>query len=247
MKEWVLVTGASSGIGKAIAIELSQEYDLILNGRDEKRLEATSAECAEGCRRIIWNYDLTQIESVGKALADFLAESKVRVSRFVHAAGISKILPVNVTRIEDVRSTFGVNTVAPFEIVRTLSSKRGNSAALKNVVFVSSAISRRGAKGHAIYGASKAALDGMMRGLAVELAPKIRVNSVQPGFVKTPMTESVLANLDVVKRLEAQYPLGIGGPKSVADAVSYLLSDRANWITGHELVVDGGSTIDFTA
>lgn len=247
MKEWVLVTGASSGIGKAIAIELSQEYDLILNGRDEKRLEATSAECAEGCRRLIWNYDLTQIESVGKALADFLAESKVRVSRFVHAAGISKILPVNVTRIDDVRSTFGVNTVAPFEIVRTLSSKRGNSAALKNVVFVSSAISRRGAKGHAIYGASKAALDGMMRGLAVELAPKIRVNSVQPGFVKTPMTESVLANLDVVKRLEAQYPLGIGGPKSVADAVSYLLSDRANWITGHELVVDGGSTIDFTA
>lgn len=247
MKEWVLVTGASSGIGKAIAIELSHEYDLILNGRDAKRLEETSAECSEGCRRLVWKYDLSQIESVGKALADFLAESKVKVSRFVHAAGISKIQPVNVTRIEDVRSTFGVNTVAPFEIVRTLSSKRGNSAALKNVVFVSSAISRRGAKGHAIYGASKAALDGMMRGLAVELAPKIRVNSVLPGFVKTPMTEPVLANLDVVKRLEAQYPLGIGGPKSVADAVSYLLSDRANWITGHELVVDGGSTIDFTA
>lgn len=247
MKEWVLITGASSGIGRAIAIELSKEYNLVLNGRDEKRLKETSAKCAKGCRKRIWNYDLGQIENVGAALTEFLATSKIVVSRFVHAAGVSKIMPVNVTRIEDVRNTFGVNTVAPFEIVQVLSSKRGNSSALKNVVFVSSAISKRGAKGHAIYGASKAALDGMMRGLAVELAPKVRVNSVLPGFVKTPMTEAVLANADVVKRLEAQYPLGLGSPKSVAAAVSYLLSDRADWITGQELVVDGGSSIDYTA
>lgn len=247
MKEWVLITGASSGIGRAIAIELSKEYNLVLNGRDEKRLKETSAKCAKGCRKRIWNYDLGQIENVGPALTDFLAASKITISRFVHAAGVSKIMPVNVTRIEDVRNTFGVNTVAPFEIVQVLSSRRGNSSALKNVVFVSSAISKRGAKGHAIYGASKAALDGMMRGLAVELAPKVRVNSVLPGFVKTPMTEAVLVNADVVKRLEAQYPLGLGSPKSVAAAVSYLLSDRADWITGQELVVDGGSSIDYTA
>lgn len=247
MKEWVLITGASSGIGRAIAIELSKEYNLVFNGRDEKRLKETSAKCAKGCRKRIWNYDLGQIENVGAALTEFLATSKITISRFVHAAGVSKIMPVNVTRVEDVRNTFGVNTVAPFEIVQVLSSKRGNSSALKNVVFVSSAISKRGAKGHAIYGASKAALDGMMRGLAVELAPKVRVNSVLPGFVKTPMTEAVLANADVVKRLEAQYPLGLGGPKSVADAVSYLLSNRADWITGHQLVVDGGSSIDYTA
>ncbi len=247
MKEWVLITGASSGIGKAIAIELSKEYNLVLNGRDERRLNETAASLAKGCRKRIWNYDLGQIEEIGAALTEFLSISRVTISRFVHAAGVSKIMPVNVTRVEDVRNTFGVNTMAPFEIVKVLSSKRGNSSALKNVVFVSSAISKRGARGHTIYGASKAALDGMMRGLAVELAPKVRVNSVLPGFVKTPMTEAVLTNVDVVKRLEAQYPLGLGCPKSVADAVSYLLSDRANWITGHELVVDGGSSIDYTA
>ena len=247
MKEWVLITGASSGIGKAIAIELSKEYNLVLNGRDERRLNETAASLAKGCRKRIWNYDLGQIEEIGAALTEFLSISRVTISRFVHAAGVSKIMPVNVTRVEDVRNTFGVNTMAPFEIVKVLSSKRGNSSALKNVVFVSSAISKRGARGHTIYGASKAALDGMMRGLAVELAPKVRVNSVLPGFVKTPMTEAVLTNVDVVKRLEAQYPLGLGCPKSVADAVSYLMSDRANWITGHELVVDGGSSIDYTA
>lgn len=247
MKEWVLITGASSGIGKAIAIELSKEYNLVLNGRDERRLNETAASLAKGCRKRIWNYDLGQIEEIGAALTEFLSISRITISRFVHAAGVSKIMPVNVTRVEDVRNIFGVNTMAPFEIVKVLSSKRGNSSALKNVVFVSSAISKRGARGHTIYGASKAALDGMMRGLAVELAPKVRVNSVLPGFVKTPMTEAVLTNVDVVKRLEAQYPLGLGCPKSVADAVSYLLSDRANWITGHELVVDGGSSIDYTA
>lgn len=247
MKEWVLITGASSGIGKAIAIELSKAYNLVLNGRDERRLNETAASLAKGCRKRIWNYDLGQIEEIGAALTEFLSISRVTISRFVHAAGVSKIMPVNVTRVEDVRNTFGVNTMAPFEIVKVLSSKRGNSSSLKNVVFVSSAISKRGARGHTIYGASKAALDGMMRGLAVELAPKVRVNSVLPGFVKTPMTEAVLTNVDVVKRLEAQYPLGLGCPKSVADAVSYLMSDRANWITGHELVVDGGSSIDYTA
>ena len=247
MKEWVLITGASSGIGKAIAIELSKEYNLVLNGRDERRLNETAASLAKGCRKRIWNYDLGQIEEIGAALTEFLSISRITISRFVHAAGVSKIMPVNVTRVEDVRNIFGVNTMAPFEIVKVLSSKRGNSSSLKNVVFVSSAISKRGARGHTIYGASKAALDGMMRGLAVELAPKVRVNSVLPGFVKTPMTEAVLTNVDVVKRLEAQYPLGLGCPKSVADAVSYLLSDRANWITGHELVVDGGSSIDYTA
>ena len=247
MKEWVLITGASSGIGKAIAIELSKAYNLVLNGRDERRLNETAASLAKGCRKRIWNYDLGQIEEIGAALTEFLSISRITISRFVHAAGVSKIMPVNVTRVEDVRNTFGVNTMAPFEIVKVLSSKRGNSSALKNVVFVSSAISKRGARGHTIYGASKAALDGMMRGLAVELAPKVRVNSVLPGFVKTPMTEAVLTNVDVVERLEAQYPLGRGWPKSVADAGSYLLSDRANWITGHELVVDGGSSIDYTA
>lgn len=247
MRDWTLVTGASSGIGRTIAIELSKTCNVILNGRDEARLAETAAACAEGCETKVWAFDLARVESVAAALGEFLAASGVTVSRFVHAAGVSRIAPVNVTRIGDAQAVFNVNALAPFEIVKTLVSKRGNSAALASAVFVSSAVSARGAKGHVVYGASKAALDGLMRGLAVELAPKVRVNSVLPGFVKTPMTEPVLANPEVVSRLESKYPLGLGEPKSVADAVAFLLSDRAAWITGQQLVVDGGSSVDVSA
>lgn len=247
MNEWALVTGASSGIGRAIAVELSKSYNLVLNGRDAARLAETAAACDQACETRSWAYDLAETEGLSAALSEFVASSGLVISRFVHSAGVSKIMPVAVTRLEEVERTFRVNSIAPFEIVKTLVSKRGNSAALKSAVFVSSAISARGAKGHVVYGASKAALDGMMRGLAVELAPKVRVNSVLPGFVKTPMTEPVLADPATVKRLEARYPLGLGEAESVASAVEFLLSDRANWITGHQLVVDGGSTVDITA
>lgn len=247
MKEWALVTGASSGIGKAVAIELSKTYNLVLGGRDEKRLAETAAECAFVCETKIWKFDLTKTEKISETLAAFLAKEKIQIARFVHSAGVSRILPLAVTKLKNVQEVFRVNTIAPLEIVQTLASKRGNSAALKSVVFVSSAIANRGAKGYAVYGASKAALDGLMRGLAVELAPKIRVNSVLPGFVKTPMTESSLADPELVKRLESRYPLGLGEPHSIADAVAFLLSDKSSWITGHQLVIDGGSTVDISA
>ena len=243
MNEWVLITGASSGIGREIAIELSKEYSVVLGGRDEARLRETAAVCAGETK--IWRQDLAE-NSAAEKLAAFLAESGIVISRFVHAAGVSKIAPVNVTDAAMIDATFRVNAFAAFEIVKTLASKRGNDAALKSAVFVSSAIADRAAKGHVVYGASKAALDGFMRGLAVELAPKARVNSVRPGFVKTPMTEPVLADAEVAKRLAARYPLGLGEPQSVASMVAFLLSDRASWITGQEFRVDGGFSADIT-
>ena len=96
------------------------------------------------------------------------------------------------------------------------------------------------------YGASKAALDGLMRSLAVELAPKVRVNSVLPGAVITEMTKSIFENEEVSQRMSAQYPLGIGLPNDIAEAVSFLVSDHARWITGQQLTVDGGRSINIT-
>ena len=245
MKDWVLVTGASSGIGREIAIELSKHCGVVLGGRSEARLAATAADCVgETC---LWKFDLVETELLGERLAEFLAEKGIVVTGFVHAAGVSKLAPVNMTRLSDFESAFRINCAAAFEIVKTLVSKRGNSAALKSAVFVSSVSAVRGAKGYAAYSASKAALNGLMRSLAAELAPKTRVNSVLPGFVKTPMTASVLANAAVAERLAARYPLGLGEPRSVASAVEFLLSDRASWVTGQELVLDGGATIDISA
>ena len=85
-----------------------------------------------------------------------------------------------------------------------------------------------------------------MRCLAVELAPNVRVNSVLPGAVRTRMTEGIFANEEVVERMKSKYPLGLGDVSKIADAVSFLLSEKAAWITGQQITVDGGATIDIT-
>jgi NAD(P)-dependent dehydrogenase (short-subunit alcohol dehydrogenase family) len=118
---------------------------------------------------------------------------------------------------------------------------------LRNIVFVSSTASKFGAKGFSLYCASKGALDSLMRALAVELAPGIRVNSVLPGGVRTEMTESMFNDPQLADRLSVNYPLGLGQPSDIALAIEFLLSDKARWITGQQLVVDGGRTVNITA
>jgi NAD(P)-dependent dehydrogenase (short-subunit alcohol dehydrogenase family) len=98
-----------------------------------------------------------------------------------------------------------------------------------------------------VYCASKGALDAYMRALAVELAPNVRVNSVLPGGVRTPMTESMFADAEWVERVQSQYPLGLGTEGDIADSVEFLLSDGARWVTGQQLVVDGGRTVNISA
>ena len=114
------------------------------------------------------------------------------------------------------------------------------------MVVISSIWSQFGARGHSLYCASKAAVDGMMRALAVELAPDVRVNSVLPGAVRTPMGEAALTDPEIVEGLRQNYPLGIGQPGDVAAAVEFLMSEDARWITGQQFVVDGGRTINMS-
>ena len=211
-RERVLVTGASSGIGRAVAIELSKCYDLVLNGRDDSRLQETKSLCDPCADIAFFPFDLSDVEN----LADRFSAS------------------------------FGTNVFAPFILVQALASRRVNGDSLKSVVFISSNISNRGSKAFAAYGASKSGLDGLMRCLAVELAPNVRVNSVLPGAVRTRMTEGIFANAEVVERMKGQYPLGLGNPSNIADAAAFLLSEKASWITGQQLTVDGGATIDIT-
>lgn len=245
-RERVLVTGASSGIGRAVAIELSNDYDLILNGRDIARLEETKLACCPTAEICLYPFDLGNVAELSENLKGFLKDKGVTVSSFVHCAGVSRLLPVRSTKLTDLQDTFNTNLFSPFLIAQTLVSRRINGDSLKSIVFISSNISNRGSKAFSAYGASKSGLDGLMRCLAVELAPSIRVNSVLPGAVKTRMTESIFANKEVVDRMETQYPLGLGAPANIADAVMFLLSDKASWITGQQLTVDGGATIDIT-
>lgn len=245
-REWALVTGASSGIGRSVAIELSRRYNLVLNGRDSARLEATKLACKPEAEICLYPFDLGDVDALSESISVMMKDRGIGISSFVHCAGVSRLLPVRGTKLGDLRDTFNTNVFAPFLIVQALVSRRINGDTLKSVVFISSNISNRGSKAFAAYGASKSGVDGLMRCLAVELAPKVRVNSVLPGAVKTRMTEGIFANQEVVERMKSQYPLGLGSATNIADAVSFLLSEKASWITGQQLTVDGGATIDIT-
>ena len=242
--EYTLITGASSGVGRDLAIYLSKDYNLILNGRNEARLLETQQMC-EG-NTLIWSYDLSKVHNLEADFSQFMRENKVSISRFVHCAGLMKMVPVRGIKVDTLISTYEINVFAPALLTKTLASRKMNGRNLKSVVFISSNISNRGAAAFSAYGSSKAALDGLMRNLAVELAPNVRINSVLPGGMVTEMTKEIFDDEAKRAEFEKNYPLGIGTPKDLAPAVKFLLSDDSRWITGQQFTIDGGRTVDIT-
>ena len=130
------------------------------------------------------------------------------------------------------------------EILKLLSNRRLNGRNLKSVVLISSILSSNfGAKGQAIYGASKGALEGFARAMAVELAPNVRVNIICPGGIPTPIGNIIINNQELLKRsIDEGYLLGVGNTEYIANAVEFLIGEKAEWITGQVMYVDGGKT-----
>jgi NAD(P)-dependent dehydrogenase (short-subunit alcohol dehydrogenase family) len=242
-----LITGASSGIGRETSIRLSASRKLILHGRDAARLEETRRLCNNSERHVFWNLDLREVDQIEDSLTKLLEQNQLAVESFVHCAGTLRLLPLRSVDRAMVREIMDVNFSSAVEIVRLLIRKKINEKHLRGIVFVSSTASQFGARGFNLYCASKGALDAFMRALAVELAPGVRVNSVLPGAVHTAMTEGMLTDPETLKRLQTGYPLGLGEPSDIASAIVFLLSDAARWITGQQLVVDGGRTVNITA
>jgi NAD(P)-dependent dehydrogenase (short-subunit alcohol dehydrogenase family) len=236
-----LVTGASSGIGRAVAQRLSISGGVILQGRDEARLRSARDAC-DGEGHLIWQRDFAELGGVGPDLAAFVKTHEVEVANVIHCAGVATVGPARLIDRRQVQHAMDVNVSSGLEIVAQLLKRPVNGAALKNVVFISSIWGQFGSAGHVVYSATKGALDAAMRSLAVELAPRVRVNTVSLGAVETPMAARALADPAIRDRLAADYPLGLGAPTNVADAVEFLISDAASWMTGQILVVDGGRT-----
>lgn len=241
---YTLITGASSGVGRKLAVYLSKTHKLILNGRNEERLFETKSMCKS--ESLVWPYDLENVQNLETKLFQYIKENEISISYFVHCAGVMKMVSIRAVNMETLSSTYGVNVFAPALITKTLASRKINARNLKSVVFVSSNISNRGAAAFSAYGSSKAALDGLMRNLAVELAPSVRVNSVLPGGMITEMTKDIFDDEEKRAEFEKNYPLGIGTPNDIAPTVNFLLSDDARWITGQQFTIDGGRTIDIT-
>ena len=241
MREYVLLTGAASDIGAAIAEELSHEYNLILLDLAPESLQKVKDICDPNADIRILEMDLSVGDEIESILGQWLVQEGIFVSKFVHCVGVAKRVPLKMLKEEYFLKAFSVNVISAAMIIKVLASRK-NKKKLDSVVLTASTSASRGVKTFSVYGAAKAAVTGLVYNLAMELAPEVRVNSISPGAIRTKATQSMMDMR--IDEIERKYPLGLGLPENLSGVVRFLLSDKSKWITGQNLVVDGGRTVD---
>jgi NAD(P)-dependent dehydrogenase (short-subunit alcohol dehydrogenase family) len=237
----VLVTGASSGLGRAAAVALSLcGARLVLTGRDEARLVETRSALT-GTSHAVAAAELAASDEVADFISG-LAREHGPFNGIFHSAGAYFSLPMKVTKQRHIDSAYQASVNGAYGIAKA-ASQRKVLADGGSLVFMSSVAGERGHSGLAAYGGAKAAVLGIVRALALEVSPRrVRVNAITASTIETEMHLRTIenANMDYVAAGEARHPLGFGRPEDVSNAVIFLLSDASQWITGTSLVVDGG-------
>ena len=240
----ILVTGASSGIGRQVAILLSAcGARICLSGRDNERLQPV-LNALHGEGHYVLCLDLNGSDAVTDAIRHD-AETSGAFWGVFHGAGISMVRPAKLCKEKQFDEVFSSSVQSGIAIARAMSL-RGVIEDGGSVILMSSVASLRGQAGMALYSAAKSAIDGMTRSLAVEFAPRrIRVNSLCAGAVQTPMHEKLVNSLsqESVNDYENKHLLGFGTPDDIANTVAFLMGEGGRWITGTSVVVDGGYTV----
>lgn len=238
----ILVTGASSGIGRQIAAGISEMGgSVFITGRNKDKLNETCSLLKGGGHELM-SADLTSEEERNK-----LIDTLPPIDGIVNCAGTGVLFPVSFLVKKKVDENFKINYEAPVlitaAIVKKKKLKKGAS-----IVFISSVSAHRPFKGGAMYSASKAAIEAFSRTAALELYPfGIRSNCIAPAMVESPLydeTEKGLTKETLDKHVK-QYPLGVGKPEDVANAAIYLLSDASRWVTGISIILDGGFLLGY--
>lgn len=239
----ILVTGASSGIGRGISVACAKMgARVVVNGRNEERLNETLS-MLEGEGHIVVAVDLATQEGI-----DELVAACPEINGFVHSAGVLKLCTIKSVKRQNLEESICTNTIAPIMITNGLVRKK-KLKSNSSIVYISSMSGVFiGGTGEISYSATKGALSGFMKTAALELAPrKIRINCICPALVPTDLSRQYheIVPEEILKsEIPSKYPLGrMGTTEDVANAAIYLLSEASSWITGINLVLDGGLTL----
>lgn len=238
----VLITGASSGIGRKVALVVAEQgARVVLLGRNTARLEQVMKELPEG-DHVFHAVDITDEDGLNEII-----QALPVIHGLVHAAGILELAPLKILSAVQMNKITLTNYIAPVQFTRHLINKKvlGNNS---SVVFITSVNGVFTAvKGFTAYAGAKAALNSASKIFALEYASRqIRFNTIAPGMIKTEMYDQLVKTVseESIQQDKQKYPLGdYGNTEDVANAAVYLLSDASKWVTGTSLVVDGGLTI----
>ena len=241
----ILVTGASSGIGAQCAIDCSRMgAKVILVARNEERLKQTLNRM-EGDGHLVLPFDLSSSDGLKEIVKEVVGQVG-KINGVVNCAGISSVTPLKLVTDELLDQFFRTNVYAAINLSKEVTragnyDKEGGCS----IIFLASIMGLCGEKCKTMYSATKGALIAAARSMACELAKnRVRVNVVSPGAIETPINAKLphMADPELRKELEAKHLLGLGACTDISHACIYLLSDAAKWVTGQNLIVDGGYT-----
>ncbi|MGN0666498.1 MAG: SDR family NAD(P)-dependent oxidoreductase [Huintestinicola sp.] len=233
----IMITGASSGIGKAAA-RLAAECgaSLVLCGRNEERLKETLDSLPSPDKHITIPFDVTDTGKYEQVFRAAVSDG-AKLSGMVHCAGIAEATPLRLMKYEDIRDIMDVNYTS-FMLLTAFYSKKKYSCG-GSIVGISAANAHCPQQYMSVYAASKAAIEASVKTLAVELAKMdIRINCVVPGAVDTPMAERL--DGEALGRITARHLLGMRSPEDIANFILFLLSDASAAVTGRTVFADGG-------
>jgi NAD(P)-dependent dehydrogenase (short-subunit alcohol dehydrogenase family) len=237
-----IISGASSGIGKKITLDLAGlGANILALGRNKENLDSIKALYPD--KIVIEAIDITDFSQLNNVVGKFSVEGKI--DGCVHSAGINKFTPLRIFNWDIFEKIMKINLYAGVELVRLLSSKKISNDNC-SIVLISSIAGIKGEVGFTAYSASKGALISAVKCMALELAPgKIRVNSISPGVVKTGLSDSMEKFYpDGMESIIKKHPAGIGSVDDISNLVIFLLSSNSRWVTGSNIVIDGGYSIN---